>query len=75
MALENILAEIGDIIKEKRVRCGWYQSDLAKRASVMQSTISRLEEGRYNIKLADLIHILGALDMELAIVDREPPTA
>jgi transcriptional regulator with XRE-family HTH domain len=38
--------QIGDIVREARLECGWSQREMARRLVVPQSAIARLESGR-----------------------------
>ena len=59
-----------DLVREARKRAGLTQSDLAVRAGISQSAIERLESGRPDVSLNDVIHLvrLCGLDVEVAIV-------
>ena len=59
---------IGALIKSIRVQLGMSQKTLAKRASVPQSTISRIEKGERDANLSTLNKILGAILCDLVIV-------
>ncbi|NGX59418.1 MAG: Antitoxin HipB [Chlamydiae bacterium] len=59
---------IGDMIKLIRTQLGMSQKILAKRASVPQSTISRIEKGKTDANLSTLHKILHALSCHLVIV-------
>lgn len=56
----EIMEEFGKRIKETRISFNYTQSDLAKRAGISISTISRAEKGE-NISLEQLIIILREL--------------
>lgn len=59
---------IGALIKFIRVQLGMSQKALAKRASVPQSTISRIEQEERDANLSTLNKILGAISCDLVIV-------
>lgn len=59
---------IGALIKSIRVQLGMSQKALAKRASVPQSTISRIEQEERDANLSTLNKILGAISCDLVIV-------
>jgi len=61
-AREIDLAEtIADVIVAGRVRAGWTQEELAKRADLTQAQVSTLESGLGNPKIATVEKALGAL--------------
>lgn len=59
-------ALIGLIIK-KRIEKGLTQKELAREIGTKQSSISRLESGRYNPTLQFLVRVSKALDANLKI--------
>ena len=62
-----------DLVREARKRAGLTQSDLAARAGTTQSAIARLESGRPEVSLNDVMRLvrLCGLDLEVAIVPRD----
>lgn len=62
-----------DLVREARRRAGLTQSDLAARAGTTQSAIARLESGRPDVSLNDVIRLvrLCGLDVEVAIVPHD----
>lgn len=62
-----------DLVREARRRAGLSQAELANRAGTTQSAISRLESGRPDVSLNEVIRLIGlcGLDLELAIVPRD----
>ena len=58
---------IGIIIKSIRLQLGMSQKDLAQRAEVPQSTISRIEQGQRDFNLSTLNKILGAMSCDLVM--------
>jgi len=58
---------IGALIKSIRIQLGMFQGELAKRAGVPQSTVSRIEQGQRDTSLSTLHKILGALSCDLVI--------
>lgn len=59
-------AIIREIIDCRKLR-GITQKELAQRAGMQQSTISRIESGEHNVQIDTLIRIAEALDMSLDI--------
>lgn len=62
MSNSAILAEIGKRTKEARIQQNFQQEELAERAGVSRTVISRLENGD-SITTPNLIRILRALNM------------
>lgn len=59
-------------LRAARLAKGWSQAELAKRAGVEQSTVSRLEAGKYDLGRRLLDALADALELELveAVVPR-----
>ena len=58
--------EIGDKIKQARVRAEMTQYQLAESAGVSQPAISQIETGRHRLSLETLIKLAKALGIEPA---------
>ncbi|HSW86741.1 MAG TPA: helix-turn-helix domain-containing protein [Rhabdochlamydiaceae bacterium] len=58
---------IGAFIKSIRIQLGMPQKALAKRAGVLQATISRVEQNPKNVNLSTLQKILNALSCDFVI--------
>jgi transcriptional regulator with XRE-family HTH domain len=69
----RLLEIIGQSLKARRVAQDISQADLAKLSGVSHASIARLETGKGNISLENLLLILKALDMldELKVIFRE----
>ncbi len=52
-----------------RKQRGWSQAEVARRASVHQSEISRLERGQANVSQSALQRVAAALGVRLGLVD------
>lgn len=61
-----------DQLKRRRVALGLSQADVASRAGIEQSQVSKLERG-LDVRLSTLMKILTALDLDLDIVPRARP--
>ncbi|MGE8723233.1 helix-turn-helix domain-containing protein [Leptospira terpstrae] len=72
--LYTILEKIGSSIKGRRVQMDLSQEELAKRSGVSPSSIARLETGKGNISLLNLLSLLKELDLlnELQLIFRDP---
>lgn len=58
---KHILKQVGEFIRQTRIRNNMTQDDLARRAAVSRSTLSLIERGD-NISLLNLVKILRMLD-------------
>jgi transcriptional regulator with XRE-family HTH domain len=62
---------VGHVVRTLRVRRGWRQQDLARRARVSRSTVARIERGQLRgISLERLRRVLEALDARLDLAAR-----
>ena len=65
-------------LKLARIRCGWSQAELARRAALNPNTISQIENYRwkpYAIQLAKLARALGMPEADAHILLDEEPGA
>ena len=51
------LVSIGNQIRSERLKLGWNQSDLARRARVRQPDVSAIEKGKKNATLETMLRI------------------
>jgi transcriptional regulator with XRE-family HTH domain len=63
--------EIVKALKAARERKGLSQRALAEKAGVLQTQISRIENGATDFRLSTLVALVSALDLELALVPRK----
>ena len=61
-------------IRALRVAQGWSLEELAARAQVSQSTLSRIENGQRRLALDQLVTLARALDTPWTSSSRLPPT-
>ncbi len=61
-------------LKQRRLDLGLTQAELASRAGIEQSQVSKLERN-LDVRLSTLAKILTALDLDLAFVPRARPGA
>lgn len=69
-----IMGTLGnDLVREARKRAGLTQSELAALAGTTQSAIARLESGRPDVSLNDVVRLvrLCGLDLEVALVPHD----
>jgi transcriptional regulator with XRE-family HTH domain len=62
------------ILKQRRLDLGLTQSDLAARAGVEQSQVSKIERS-LDVRLTTLMRLLTALDLDLLLAPRTRPGA
>ena len=62
--------QLGAILRRIRRIANLSQSELGKKTSLWQETISRIESGTPGTKLDTIFDILAALDLEIAIMPR-----
>ncbi len=63
----QIAYALGNSVRESRERLGWTQADLAAKAGMKQSAVSRFEAGDAIPTVQTLIRIADALGMRLGI--------
>lgn len=63
---ELIHKDFGEYIAEARRKQKLYQAELATKAGISQSYLSRMENGQRDIDLSDAIRLCKALDIPLA---------
>lgn len=71
--METLVWHVGDVVRKLRERAGWGQKELADKASVSLSTISRLENGR-NYDPQTFGRIVAALGVREADIFSAIPT-
>jgi HTH-type transcriptional regulator/antitoxin HipB len=62
--------QIGTIIQRARKGRGWTQMQLAEQSGLRQATVSLIESGERPAKLASILAILAALELEFRIGER-----
>lgn len=68
------LAQVGQQVRELRIRHGWDQEELAERASVGRPLVSRLENGGGST-LASLVKVVVALGATEWLTRLAPPAS
>ena len=63
----DVLAKLGQIVRQKRLAAGLSQADLARQSALRQATISKAERGG-DVTLDTLVKLLSAMNLEIAIV-------
>ncbi len=66
-----ILEEFGQKLLEARTRKSLSQRGLAERTGVPQSHISKIEQGRVDIRLSSLVELARALDLDVQLLPRQ----
>lgn len=72
--LYEIQENIGTSLKGRRIQMELSQEELSERSGVSPSSIARLETGKGNISLLNLLSLLKELDLlnELQLIFRDP---
>jgi HTH-type transcriptional regulator/antitoxin HipB len=68
-ALARTSAHLGSIIQRARKQRHMTQAALGEKAGLRQATISKMEGGE-DARLANVLSVLAALDLELVVRDR-----
>lgn len=66
-----ILEEFGQKVLDARRRKGLSQRAVAERTGVPQAHISKIEQGRVDIRLSSLVELARALDLEVLLLPRQ----
>ncbi|WP_232476097.1 helix-turn-helix domain-containing protein [Flavisphingomonas formosensis] len=66
-----ILEEFGQKLLDARVRKGLSQRSLAERTGVPQAHISKIEQGRVDIRLSSLVELARAVDLDVQLLPRQ----
>jgi transcriptional regulator with XRE-family HTH domain len=67
------LLRIGRVVAQLRLSKGWNQVDLANRAGIHPSTMSRIETGRHKAEAANFRKVAEALDVEPSLITPVEP--
>lgn len=67
----DVRTRIGSRIREIRERKGLTQGQLAQRCGIIQTTVSKIEQGRFSVSIDLLGRILDAMDAELEVSERK----
>lgn len=62
--------QMGAIIRRARRKANLSQTELGHLTGLWQETISKIENGQSATKLATLLNLLGALDLEIQVAPR-----
>jgi transcriptional regulator with XRE-family HTH domain len=62
--------QFAQTLREARLRKGWSQRDLSRKAGVPQAHISKIENGVVDLKLSTLVELTRFLDLELILAPR-----
>jgi len=67
--------QLAAVLRRRRRQLGLSQVALARQIAVRQATISHIESSSANTRIATLLNILAALELELAVRPRTKSTA
>jgi HTH-type transcriptional regulator/antitoxin HipB len=71
----DVLVEIGERIRKRRVALGLTQAELARRSCTSRSAIARIEVGDADPRMLTLQKVGAALGVELIVELRDPAVA
>jgi HTH-type transcriptional regulator / antitoxin HipB len=69
--MRDEIEDIAKALKQARQANGMSQRALGERVGLPQTHISKIEKGATNIRLATLIELARALDLEVELIPRE----
>lgn len=69
--INPILEEFGQQLLDARTRKGFSQRTLAERTGVPQAHISKIEQGRVDIRITSLVELARALDLDVRLLPRQ----
>ncbi|QJP98044.1 helix-turn-helix domain-containing protein [Pseudomonas fluorescens] len=69
-----LITRLGDQLREKRIRRGLTQAQLADLAGLTRYKVIAVEKGTLSVGMIAYARVLGALDCELAVVPAAMPT-
>ena len=70
LRLKGLPADFREELRKARMKRGWGQRELGKRAGLPQSHISMIESGGVAPRVDTLLDIVRTLDMDLVLVPR-----
>lgn len=70
--MQNLMIELGEKIRQRRVLLGLLQPQLAALSEVSTRTIQLVEQGKGNPSLHTLIKLADPLGLSLELVLKEP---
>lgn len=73
MTILTTSADLGRMIRDRRLELGYTQQQLAERVGVARQWIVKVEKGKSRAEIEPLLHTLFQLDLELR-VDHAAPT-
>jgi transcriptional regulator with XRE-family HTH domain len=69
-----LIARLGKQIRDKRIKRGLTQAQLAELAGLTRQKIIAVEQGKQSVAMVAYARVLGALDCELAVIPAAMPT-
>ena len=64
----RVQRDFGACIRRLRLGKGWHLDDLAHRLGKSRSSISRIEQGKQNLSMADIAAMAEVLDVPVAVL-------
>jgi transcriptional regulator with XRE-family HTH domain len=68
--MESRTESLVEALREARIRKGWSQRDLSRKADVTQAHLSRIESGAVDLKLSTFLELARLLDLEPVLAPR-----
>jgi len=65
--------EIGEKVRTQRALRGWGQAELAQRLGTSVPTVSRMENGLYDVTFQEVLALAGIFQMSLQMFVDSPP--
>ena len=66
-AIFRVMIKVGEILRQARKRAGLNQGQVAQRAGLLQSGVSRVESGRVEPELSTLVRLADACGIEVRL--------
>ena len=63
-------SRIAKILQESRIHQGLSQRELSQRSGLTQAQISRIENGKVDLRLSSLVALVNVLELELILTPR-----
>ena len=70
MIMENNRKEIGEQVRRIREEQGWTVDQLAKMCNVKRQTVSKIEEGAFNVPIDVIGKVCDALNVKMVLIEQ-----
>lgn len=58
-------------LKQARINKGWSQKEIGERLGIPQSHLSKIENGKTDLRISSLIQLSRVLELELVLVPKQ----